>query len=113
MLAERWQMGEGFKAAGAALALFLALGASSLIKALVLKKLLKAPVSNWRWGLVWASAPAVLVGFLFTQFMPEWAELLIGIPAILATYGFVIWRKGFGEEDRLLFRKNIGGETTS
>lgn len=113
MLAERWQMGEGFKAAGAALALFLALGASSLIKALVLKKLLKAPVSNWRWGLVWASAPAVLVGFLFTQFMPEWAELLIGIPAILATYGFVIWRKGFGEEDRLLFRKNIGSETTS
>jgi uncharacterized membrane protein len=79
---------------------------------LLLKNLLKAPVSNWRWGLVWATAPAVIVGFAFTQ-LPEWMELIFGIPAILATYGFVIWRKGFGEEDRLLFRKNVGGDTPS
>ncbi len=111
-LAEYLQLDEGFKAAGAAGALFLALGASSLIKALLLKNLLKAPVSNWRWGLVWATAPAVIVGFAFTQ-LPEWMELIFGIPAILATYGFVIWRKGFGEEDRLLFRKNVGGDTPS
>ena len=107
-LVEHYQLNEGFKAAGAAAALFLALGTSSVIKALVLRTLLKAPVSNWRWGLVWATAPAVVVGFLFTL-LPEWAELIFGIPAILATYGFVIWRKGFGDEDRLLFRKNVGG----
>lgn len=108
MLSARLGFGEPFKAAGAALALLIALAVSSLIKALLLKKLLNAPVSNWRWALVWAAAPAVVVGFAST-FLPEWAELVFGIPAILATYGWVIWNKGFGEEDRVLFRRNVGG----
>ncbi|MEO1603646.1 MAG: lipopolysaccharide biosynthesis protein, partial [Pseudomonadota bacterium] len=61
--AARYNLDEdGFATAGPALALFLALSVSSLIKALVLKTLLKAPVSNWRWGLVWATGPAVVVG---------------------------------------------------
>ena len=102
--ADKYGMSEGFKAAGAALALLVALGISSLVKALLLKSLLKAPVSNWRWTLVWATAPAVVVGFLATL-LPEWAELIFGIPAILATYFFVIWKRGFGPEDRLLFSK--------
>ena len=106
---EALMLSEGFKAAGAAMALFLALGASSLIKALLLKRLLKAPVGNWRWGLVWATGPAVVVGFLATL-LPEWAELVFGIPAILLTYGYVIWHRGFGPEDRVLFRRNIGGD---
>ncbi|MEM8724058.1 MAG: oligosaccharide flippase family protein [Pseudomonadota bacterium] len=110
LLAEHLELDEGFKAAGAALALFLALGVSSLIKAVVLRTLLKAPVSNWRWGLVWAAGPAVVVGFLATL-LPEWMELIFGIPAILLTYGFVIWKRGFGEEDRVLFRKNVVPET--
>ena len=104
-LAERNGMNEGFKAAGAALALFFALGVSSLVKSLLLKTLLKEPVSNWRWALVWATAPAVVVGFLATL-LPEWAELILGIPAILATYFFVIWKRGFGPEDRVLFARN-------
>lgn len=106
MLAQHWGLSEGFKAAGAALALFVALGASSLIKALILKALLKAPVNNLRWGLVWATGPAVVVGFLSTL-LPEWMELVLGIPAILITYGVVLWHRGFGEEDRVLFRKNV------
>ncbi|MEO9616748.1 lipopolysaccharide biosynthesis protein [Parasphingorhabdus sp.] len=109
LLADHLDMTEPFKAAGAAMALMLALAVSSLVKALFLKKLLKAPVSNWRWALVTATAPAVVVGFLAT-FLPEWMELLVGVPAILATYGYVIWKRGFGEEDRVLFRKNIGGD---
>lgn len=113
LLAEHLGLDEGFMAAGAALALFLALGTSSLIKALLLKHLLKAPVSNWRWALVYATAPAVLVGFVFTQFLPEWTELIFGIPAILLTYGMVIWRRGFGEEDRMLFRRNVGGNSSA
>ncbi len=104
--------GEPFKAAGAALALLIALACASLVKALLLKKLLKAPVSNWRWALVWAAAPAVVVGYAAT-WLPEWAELLFGIPAILLTFGWVIWKRGFGEEDRLLFRKNVGGDATT
>jgi len=110
MLANRMGMDEGFKAAGAAGALLLALGASSLIKAVLLKSLLKAPVSNWRWPLVYAAAAAVVVGF-GAKLLPEWAELLLGVPAIAAVYGYVIWHRGFGPEDRVLFRKNIASET--
>lgn len=102
-------LGEAYKAAAAALGLLLALGAASLAKALLLGRLLGHPVNNWRWPLVWATAPAVVVGFLATL-MPEWVELLVGVPLILLTYGWVIWNRGFGPEDRVLFRRNIGGQ---
>ena len=97
--------GEPFKAAAAALALMLALGIASLVKAVLLSKILGHSINNWRWALVYAVAPAVLVGYLAT-FLPEWAELALGVPAILATYGFVIWKRGFGPEDRVLFKRD-------
>jgi O-antigen/teichoic acid export membrane protein len=97
---------EGYEAASAAAALMIALATSSLVKALLLKHLLKAPVSNWRWALVYAAAPALVVGYAFT-FTPEWIELIFGVPAILGTYAFVIWRRGFAEEDKVLFRKQV------
>jgi len=96
---------EGYMAGGAAMALMIALGVSSLIKALLLKQLLKAPVGNLRMALVWATAAAVLVGQL-AILLPEWAELLVGIPAIVGVYGWVIWTRGFGPEDRVLFTKS-------
>ena len=102
-------LGEAYKAAAAALGLMLALGAASLAKALLLGRLLGHPVNNWRWPLVWATGAAVVVGFLATL-MPEWVELLVGVPLILLTYGWVIWNRGFGPEDRVLFRRNIGGQ---
>ena len=105
MLVQNLGYGEPFKAAAAAIALLIALGLSSLVKALLLTRILGYPINNWRWALVYAIAPAVLVGWLATQ-LPEWAELAVGIPAILATYGFVIWKKGFGPEDRMLFKRN-------
>ncbi len=106
LLAKHFNYGEGFQAAAAAAALFVALAVSSLVKAIVLKKLLNAPVSNWRWALVYAAAPAVLIGFAAT-YLPEWMEIVFGGPAILAVYLLVIWKRGFGEEDKVLFRKNI------
>lgn len=105
MVADNLGLDEGFKAAGAALALFVALGTSSLVKALLLKSLLKAPISNWRWALVYAAAPAVVVGFLFTEFTPEWVEIVLGGPMILAVYLAVIWKRGFTDEDKMLFAK--------
>ena len=36
--------------------------------------------------------------------MPHTAQLLFGIPLIFATFGYVIWTRGFGREDRMLFR---------
>jgi O-antigen/teichoic acid export membrane protein len=100
-------LNDNFRAAAAATALMLALGFASLVKGWLLARILSAPVNNWRWALVWAAAPAVVVGWAFTRFLPEWVELLFGIPAILLVYGWVIWRKGFGPEDRVLFRKNV------
>ena len=37
-------------------------------------------------------------------FLPESLQLIIGVPAILAAFGAVLWTKGFGPEDRELFR---------
>ena len=53
----------------------------------------------------------MIVGFLATL-MPEWIELLVGVPLILFTYGWVIWNRGFGPEDRVLFRRNLEGKET-
>lgn len=101
-------LNDNFRAAAAAGALMLALGFASLVKARMLAGILGQPINNWRWALIWAAAPAILVGWIFTRFLPEWSELLFGIPAILLAYGWVIWHKGFGPEDRVLFRKNVG-----
>jgi O-antigen/teichoic acid export membrane protein len=105
LLIDRMGFPELYRAAGAALALALSLGAASLTKAIVLSRILKRSINNWRWPLVWAAAVAVVVGELATR-LPEWAELIFGIPAILGAYGWVIWRRGFGPEDRVLFRRS-------
>lgn len=97
-----------FQAAGAAMALALSLGIASLLKARLLARILGHPINNWRWPLVWAAAPAVVVGWVTQQIHPWWLSLLLGIPTILLSYGYVIWHKGFGPEDRVLFRKNVG-----
>ena len=108
-LVDHYGLGQLFRAAAAAGALMLSLGTASLIKAWMLGRFLEQPVNPWRWPLLWAAAPAIAVGWAATAFLPEWAELIFGIPAILGTYGWVIWHKGFGPEDRVLFRKNVGG----
>ena len=104
MLADHLAFSEEYKAAGAAMALMVALAISSLIKALLLKRLLQAPVGNLRGALFWAAGAAVLVGQV-AIWLPEWLELALGVPAIVAIYGWVVWTRGFGPEDRILFKK--------
>ena len=70
------------------------------------------PINNWRWGLVWAAIPAIAVGALAKLYLPEWAELALGIPAILAAYCATMWRFGFGSEDRVLFRRQQAAATS-
>ncbi|MGZ8997711.1 MAG: lipopolysaccharide biosynthesis protein, partial [Allosphingosinicella sp.] len=105
---------QAYQAAGAALALALALCVASVLKARLLCRLLGAPVQGWRWSLVWAAAAAVAVGYGFTLLPPrfEWLELSLGIPAILAAFFFVVWKRGFTHEDRVLFRKQGPEEPT-
>ena len=102
---------ESVAAASPAIALMIALGVASILKAGLLSRLLGAPVSGWRWPLVWAAAAAVAVGYGAT-FLPEWMELAFGIPLILGTFGAVIWKRGFTQEDRVLFRLKRGEEPT-
>ena len=93
-------------AAGPAIALMIALGLASVAKAWLLGRLLKAPVSGWRWSVVGAAIAAAVIGWLVTR-LPhayEWVELVVGVPLILGIYGIVIWRKAFSQEDRALFR---------
>jgi O-antigen/teichoic acid export membrane protein len=96
-----------YQAAGPAVALMVSVTITSAIKAVLLRHILKAPVTGFRWPLVWATLTAILVGSIFTS-LPhryEWTELLIGIPAIAGSYVFVLWKWAFGPEDRTLFRK--------
>lgn len=93
-----------YVAACPALALCLALGLGSLVKARFLSRLLDTRVNAWRWALVWAAALASVVGIAATH-APEWAELVFGVPLILGAYCLMIWTRGFGPEDRELFRK--------
>ena len=95
-----------------AIALMLSVAITSTIKALLLRHILKAPVSGFRWPLLWAVLAAIAAGTVFTS-LPhrfEWMELVFGIPAIAAAYIFVLWRWAFGPEDRTLFRKLPGPE---
>ncbi|MCY1669762.1 lipopolysaccharide biosynthesis protein [Novosphingobium sp. SL115] len=96
--------GPMYVAAAAALALALSLGLASLVKSRVLTGILGHSISNWRWGLAWAVVPAIAVGVAVT-WLPEWAELSFGIPAILGIYCYMLWVRSFGPEDRVLFRK--------
>jgi O-antigen/teichoic acid export membrane protein len=92
-----------WQATGPAVALLLALGFAAIVKSRLLCGILGARVNGWRWPLIWAAAAGTIVGYLSTL-LPEWAELLLGIPAIIVAFGAVLWTKGFGPEDRELFR---------
>ena len=95
---------QAFQATGPAIALCVALAFASITKSWLLKRELKAPVSGWRWDLAWATAAGILVGALVRFFLPQTLQLVIGVPAILIAFGAVLWTKGFGPEDRELFR---------
>ncbi len=103
-----------FQAAGPAVALFASVGITSVIKSTYLSRLLKARVAGWRLPMLWAILAAAAVGGAFTA-LPhrfEWAELLIGEPAIAGTYLFVLYRWAAGPEDRALFRRQPGERPT-
>jgi hypothetical protein len=96
-----------WQATAPAIALVLALGFAAVTKSRLLCHILQARVNGWRWPLVWAAGAGAVVGYGATL-LPEWAELLFGIPAIMIAFGAVLWTKGFGPEDRELFRMTKG-----
>jgi len=101
-----------WQAAGPAVALMTSVGLTSLIKARLLRRILSAPVSPFRWPILWAAGAATVVGGAFTllQRRLEWAELLFGVPAIAGLYLFILWRYAFGPADRTLFGSVPSGD---
>jgi O-antigen/teichoic acid export membrane protein len=106
LMAEQWEWNEGWRAASAAAALVISLAVASVAKAWMLSGILGLPVNNWRWSLIWAAAAAMIVGQVVILF-PDWFQLTIGAALILGAYAWIIWTKGFGPEDRILFRRQI------
>ena len=93
-----------FQATGPAIGLCVALGFASIAKSWLLSKKLGAPVSGWRWDLVWATSVGLIVGAGTRFLLPQTLQLIVGVPAIMIAFGAVLWTKGFGPEDRELFR---------
>ena len=103
LLMRGWGWPLMWQATGPAIGLMLSLGFAAIVKSRLLHRILGAHVSGWRWPLIWAAAAAMVVGQLVIL-LPEWAEIIVGIPAILGAFGAILWIKGFGPEDRELFR---------
>jgi O-antigen/teichoic acid export membrane protein len=95
---------QAFQATGPAIGLCIALAFAAITKSRLLRSQLGERVSGWRWDLAWATAAGVAVGALIRLILPQTWQLIIGVPAILLTFGTVLWTKGFGPEDRELFR---------
>jgi hypothetical protein len=96
-----------YQGGAVACGLMISLGLGSLIKAQFLSQLLGQKIRVWRWALLSAVAASALLGVAIVSVPArfEWVELTLGIPAILGLYSWIIWRWGFGPEDRVLFRK--------
>ena len=95
---------QAFQATGPAIGLCIALAFAAITKSRLLRSQLGERVSGWRWDLAWATAAGVAVGALIRLILPQTWQLIIGVPAILLAFGTVLWTKGFGPEDRELFR---------
>jgi O-antigen/teichoic acid export membrane protein len=98
------QLPIAFQATGPAIGLCVALAFASITKSRLLSRKLGAPVSGWRWDLAWATASGVAVGAAVRLLIPEGWQLVVGVPAILIAFFAILWTKGFGPEDRELFR---------
>ena len=92
------------QATGPAIGLCLALAFASITKSRLLARNLGARVSGWRMDILYATAAGLIVGIPIRLYLPELWQLIIGIPLILGAFGVVVWTKGFGPEDRELFR---------
>lgn len=93
-----------WQATGPAAALCVALAFASIAKSRLLSHTIGHKVSGWRWPLILAIAAGLAVGIPVRLYLPHLAQLLLGIPLILGTFGYVMWTRGFGPEDRVLFR---------
>lgn len=91
-----------FGGSGAAAALLLSIIAVGLVRHYLLAGSLGASILFWRRSVLGAGLAAFAIGYA-SRMLPEFWHMLLGIPAVLLVFGFVIWRFGFGPADRALF----------
>jgi O-antigen/teichoic acid export membrane protein len=89
---------------GAAIGLAVAALMLALSKSWLLHSALGANVMGWRFTLLVAAIPAILIG-LPVQKLHGLLQLIIGIPLILGTFATIIWAIGFRGADRVLFTR--------
>ncbi len=95
-------------AAGLAIsALFL-----SIAKSRLLARILGNPVAGWRWIMLIAASPAFAMGLVFMH-LAEWFQLALGQFLILGLFCAIIWRFGFKGPDRLLFARQLRGDSVT
>ena len=104
LIMKREDLPLAFQATGPAIGLCVALAFASFAKSRLLKRQLGERVSGWRWDLAWATGAGVAVGAFVRLLLPQTWQLVAGVPLILLAFGAVLWTKGFGPEDRELFR---------
>ncbi|WP_288409477.1 lipopolysaccharide biosynthesis protein [uncultured Sphingomonas sp.] len=99
---------QNYAATGPAMALCLSVALGSVLKSGLLSKLLGVSVRDFRPAFLWAVLAATVVGVAIMELPKrfEWAEMLFGIPIILATYFAILWRWAFRAEDKALFHKS-------
>lgn len=86
-----------------AIALVVSAAFASATKVRLLRGLIGDRVTGWRWAMLLAAFAALLVGLAVQMYLPSYWELVLGLPAILATYAAILWYRGFRGSDRLLF----------
>jgi O-antigen/teichoic acid export membrane protein len=90
--------------AGAAAALLLAVAAAGIARQLLMGHVLGHRVGLWRWSLLAAGAAAFALGYA-ARSLPEVWQMLVTIPGVLALFAAVVWRFGYGPEDRVLLAR--------
>ncbi len=95
---------EVWLALGPAAALAISIGLGAVAKSWLAARILGVGISIFRWPMLVAAGVAAIIGGIATG-TPEWSEILIGIPAMLGVYMWIIWRFAFEPEDRALFAR--------
>ncbi len=95
---------EAWQAIGPAAALAIALSFSAIAKSRLVSRELGVRVQIWRKWIVIAALAAIPFG-VAAYALPFGADIGFGILGVLLVFWTVIWRHGFSEGDRVLFRK--------
>ncbi|MEO0499423.1 MAG: oligosaccharide flippase family protein [Pseudomonadota bacterium] len=97
---------------GAALALALAAGLSSILKVMLLHHLIPERVSGWRWVFLPATLAVTAAGLASMNFLPAFWQITVGLPTLIAIYCSIVWVFGFKGSDRLLFTRLSAAKET-